>query len=212
MFSLRAGFSTKAQSSIGNLHHLRRFYKRATLELNEKTAHPKHRFQIKLDGKTIKTPNRHILAVPTERLALLVVHEFERQEEYLKPALMPFLSLCRTAVDVDLTPNLREQLLDSVYTFLPTDTMLFCADESSTYRERYESITLPLLDKFSKHFGMELYPSFDLQPPKMSEHSEKFHQMIVELDNWNLIGLETITIWLKSTMAACLVMEGLTTT
>mgnify|MGYP002366219570 FL=1 len=103
---------------------------------------------MKLDGKTVKTPNRHVLAVPTERLALLLVHEFERQEEYLKPALMPFLSLSRTAVDVDLTPNLREHLLDSVYTFLPTDTMLFCAEDSTSYHEKYEAITLPLLKKF----------------------------------------------------------------
>lgn len=99
--------SVKGQSSIGNIQFLRRFYKRATIELNKQQAHPLHKYVIQLDGKSIKTPNRHTLAVPTERLALMLVFEFEKQEEYLKPALMPFLALCRTAVDIDMTPNLR---------------------------------------------------------------------------------------------------------
>jgi chaperone required for assembly of F1-ATPase len=121
----------------------------------------------------------------------MLVHEFERQVDHLKPALMPFLSLCRTAVDVDLT--------------LPTDSMLFCADESSMYRERYDSHTLPLLEKFNRHFGMQVAPSFDIQPPQVSAPSEKFHRTIIESNNWKLIGLETMTIWLKSTIGATLI-------
>jgi chaperone required for assembly of F1-ATPase len=135
----------------------------------------------------------------------MLVHEFERQVDHLKPALMPFLSLCRTAVDVDLTPHLRESLVESIYTFLPTDSMLFCADESSMYRERYDSHTLPLLEKFNRHFGMQVAPSFDIQPPQVSAPSEKFHRTIIESNNWKLIGLETMTIWLKSTIGATLI-------
>lgn len=122
---------------------------------------------------------------------------------------MPFLALCRTAVDVDLTPNLREHLLDSVYTFLPTDTMLFCADEATAYKEKYERVTLPLIQIFARNFDMQLEPSFDLNPPKTSEPSEKFHRMLIGADNWKLIGLETITVWLKSTIAASLIVEDL---
>lgn len=48
-----------------NLNHLRRFYKRVQFCANPKPQHPAHRFLITLDGKTIKTPNRHLLAVPS---------------------------------------------------------------------------------------------------------------------------------------------------
>ena len=108
MFTLtHSGRFFSNTSGVTNLNHLKKFYKRATFEKIAQAPHAKHKYAIKLDGKTIRTPNRHALAVPTERLALMLVHEFERQGEYLQPALMPFLSLCRTAVDVDLTPNLR---------------------------------------------------------------------------------------------------------
>lgn len=56
---------------------------------------------------------------------------------------------------------------------------------------------------------MKLEPSYDLHPPKMSPASAKFHRMLLESDNWRLIGLETLTVWLKSTIAACLVAEEL---
>jgi chaperone required for assembly of F1-ATPase len=50
----------------------------------------------------MKTPYRHLLAVPSPILALLITSEFNRQDKFLKTGEMPMLALCRTAVDADL--------------------------------------------------------------------------------------------------------------
>jgi ATP synthase F1 complex assembly factor 2 len=55
-----------------------------------------------LDGKTITTPYRNTLAVPTAALGFMVAAEFNRQQKYLKTGEMPMLALCRTAVDADI--------------------------------------------------------------------------------------------------------------
>lgn len=82
-------------------------------------------YVITLDGKTIKTPYRNVLAVPTAALAFLVASEFNRQHKHLKTGEMPMLALCRTAVDADIEGHLAEHLRHSIYEYLKTDTLLF---------------------------------------------------------------------------------------
>lgn len=48
---------------------------------------------------------------------------------------------------------------------------------------------------------MNIVPSGSLEPP-IVEISDKFMQWLNSLNNWQLIGLETMTIWLKSTISA----------
>jgi chaperone required for assembly of F1-ATPase len=59
----------------------------------------------------------------------------------------------------------------------------------------------PLIANFNKTFNMNIKPSATLQPPKC-EFSKEFIEFIDSLDNWRLIGLETMTIWMKSTISA----------
>lgn len=60
------------------------------------------RYLVHLDEKTMKTPYRHTLAVPSKALALMIANEFNRQDKLLKTIEMPMLSLSRTAVDADV--------------------------------------------------------------------------------------------------------------
>lgn len=64
-------FSTQLKrnmSTLGSVNRIRKFYKEATFELNPNPVHPKHKYLIKLDDKTIKTPNKHILCGKYEKL------------------------------------------------------------------------------------------------------------------------------------------------
>ena len=72
--------------------NMKKFFKEATFVVNDKPAHPLHkylwkiayRYVIKLDAQTMKTPYRHLLAVPNPTLAFLITSEFNRQDKYLK--------------------------------------------------------------------------------------------------------------------------------
>lgn len=57
---------------------------------------------------------------------------------------------------------------------------------------------------------MIVEPSRTISPPKL-EISREFTEWIDSLNNWQLIGLETMTIWMKSTMSAYGVLESVAT-
>ena len=47
-------------------------------------------------------------------------------------------------------------------------------------------------------------PSYDISEPKV-KISSKFQEYVERLDSWQLVGLETMTVWLKSTISATLI-------
>ena len=117
--------SLSTSHGITQPQNMKRFYKESTYTPNPNPSHPLHKYLIKLDDKTMKTPYRHLLAVPSPVLALLVTSQFNRQDQYLKTGEMPMLSLCRTAVDADIQNNIAEYLKSSIYEYLKTDTLNF---------------------------------------------------------------------------------------
>lgn len=76
--ALRYSFST--EGAFQNLKIFKKFYKLATVEKNSNPSHPAHKYTVKLDGRSIKTPNMHIFGVPTEQLAFMVCNEFNSQK------------------------------------------------------------------------------------------------------------------------------------
>lgn len=57
--------------------------------------------------------------------------------------------------------------------------------------------------------SMQPVYSSDLITPPTALPSPQFVEYLDSFDNWRLIGLETIAIWLKSTIAASLIVEDL---
>lgn len=195
-------FST--EGAFQNLKIFKKFYKLATVDKNPSPAHPSHKFTVKLDGKSIKTPNMHIFGVPTEQLAFLVCNEFNSQQDHIMNSLMPMTALCRTSVDVDFNEQLRGYLAESILTFLPTDSTLFCPEFAESYRTKYMQGPLEGIVKFCNRYDCKMEPSYDISEPKV-KISNKFQEYVETLDSWQLVGLETMTVWLKSTISATLI-------
>jgi chaperone required for assembly of F1-ATPase len=60
---LKHNFST--EGAFQNLKIFKKFYKKASVEINPSPGHPLHKYTVKLDGKSIKTPNMHVFGVPS---------------------------------------------------------------------------------------------------------------------------------------------------
>lgn len=56
-------------------------------------------FAVELDGRTVKTPARNPLAVPSEALAEMIAAEWRKQSEHIEPLTMPVTRLVNTALD-----------------------------------------------------------------------------------------------------------------
>ena len=82
-------------------------------------------FELRLDGRAIRTPGRRALVVPTEALADAVAAEWNAQGEEIDPATLPLTRLAEGAID-QLAAD-RARFVDRIAGVGDTDTLLYRA-------------------------------------------------------------------------------------
>lgn len=83
-------------------------------------------YLVLLDGKSVKTPTRNVLALPTKNAVKLVAAEFEAQTVEINPTKMPFTRLANTALDGVV--NEIEAVLEDIKRFCGNDLICYRAD------------------------------------------------------------------------------------
>lgn len=146
---------------------LERFWNKADAEFCEKTG----KWLVRLDGKPIKTPLGHKLALPKEKeqLALLVAHEWDSLTDMkIKPNTLPLTSMASRAVDLETvfsTETPDKELVTKIgdvtdvkhdlLRYLDTDTCLIFATEEEyegKLRRRQKELYEPLIEEYNSFF------------------------------------------------------------
>lgn len=146
---------------------LLRFWSKADTAFDEASKS----WLVRLDGKPIKTPLGHQLAIPErkEQLALLVAHEWDSLVDLkIKPTNLPLTSLSSRAVDLsrvfetdEADPNLVVKLGDlglvkqDLLRYLDTDTCLIFATEDEyegKLRKRQKELYGALIEEYNSFF------------------------------------------------------------
>ncbi len=119
-----------------------RFYKQVTIvELEDG-------FTIALDGKTLKTPLRHPLLVPTIKAADLLRSEWDAQEKTIDPTKMPITRLVNTAIDAIASD--RQAVLDDIIKFTGSDLLCYRAETPEALVARQADLWNPVLEWIAK--------------------------------------------------------------
>jgi chaperone required for assembly of F1-ATPase len=101
-------------------------------------------FGVLLDGKTVRTPGRAVLALPTEAAARLVAEEFGAQGELMDIPAMPVLRLANTAIDgVARDP---QAVLEDILRYASCDLVCYRADTPAELIERQADAWDPVID------------------------------------------------------------------
>ncbi|KAK4754861.1 hypothetical protein SAY87_008618 [Trapa incisa] len=139
----------------------KRFYKQVTT----READDGVGWSVMLDYRTLKTPSKRPLKLPTPGLAKAIAAEWEYQQtDGIRPFTMPLMKLACTALErVPITrPKIIQHLMmkfnqDLVFCRAPEDNEL----TSSVHERQVEKID-PLLDWVSSEFGFKpvVYSSF----------------------------------------------------
>lgn len=82
-------------------------------------------FAIRLDGRTVKTPGKRQLTVPTRAAADLIASEWRDQVNEINPATMPVTRMANTAIDG--IENEIDAVFDDVVKFAGTDLLCYRA-------------------------------------------------------------------------------------
>jgi len=117
---------------------VRRFYREAAAVAAEEG------WELRLDGRAVKTPARQPLRLPRAPLADALAAEWAAQGEKLQPAAMPLTALTFTAIDL-VRPR-RAEVVAEIADYGGTDLLCYRAAQPPELAERQRALWQPLLD------------------------------------------------------------------
>ena len=122
-----------------NAAPVKRFYERVATRPGADGGH-----EILLDQRPVRTPGKVALRLPTAALAEAVAGEWEAQEERIRPATMPLMSLACTAID-RIAPR-RAEIVAEILGHAETDLLCYRAAHPARLVARQAARWQPLLD------------------------------------------------------------------
>lgn len=104
----------------------------------------KPEYSVLLDGKSVKTPAKQALTLPTEKLADQVATEWAAQETHIDPAKMPMTRMANTAIDgVSQSPD---AVFEEIVRFSSTDMLFYRAQSPDRLVALQRDAWDPVLD------------------------------------------------------------------
>lgn len=180
---------------------MKRFYKEA---LFEKTPEG---FEIRLDGKPVKTPAGRILNPPCAVLAEQIAAEWQTQKEDIDPDTMPLTQMLTTALD--RVAEARTEISQNALNYLDTDLLCYRADQPPAVRTAQEEAWDKWLSWFAGEYGLALKTTTGLgalkQPAAAHEAATRF---VDALDDARFTVLQLITAQAGSLVLALAFVQG----
>jgi chaperone required for assembly of F1-ATPase len=143
---------------------------------------------VELDGRPVRTPAKHILALPNVELAEVIANEWAAQGEEVKPDSMPFMRLACTAHD-HVRDTLAERAAEAAR-YAETDLVCYRVEQPSGLVARQRETWDPLLkwmeEQYSCRFEVTDTTLAIAQPP---ETLARIRAVVDEHDEWTLTAL-----------------------
>jgi chaperone required for assembly of F1-ATPase len=166
---------------------LRRFYKKVEKFQDD------DRWVILLDGKSIKTPARQTLFLPTMTLAENIVLEWEKQDPEIDPLTMPLTGYAYSAID--RSQPMKNQIINQICSYAQSDVLCYRVDKPIDLAERQEIEWQPILDWLSASRGINLRVTSGINQVEQEPGVlELVKSNVSSFDQFQLTGLHAATI------------------
>lgn len=116
----------------------KRFYSAATVADRENGS-----FGIELDGRPIKTPAGHALAVPSRALADAIGGEWNAQGDEIVPASLPFTRLANSAIDG--VEGRKGEVVQDIVNYASSDLLCYRAEAPAELAAEQARLWDPIL-------------------------------------------------------------------
>jgi chaperone required for assembly of F1-ATPase len=180
---------------------MKRFYRLAA------TAQSGAGYAVTLDGRTVKTPAKNELSVPSAALATAIADEWQAQEDEVSPAAMPLTRLAYAAIDRDL--GHREALVRQIADYAGTDLVCYRAAHPPELAARQQAVWQPLIDWAALRYDAPLMVTSGVIPASQPAASlGAFFAAVAEHDDFALTALHAATGACGSLVIALALFEG----
>lgn len=185
------------------LEPAKKFYKTATHGPSPKGEG----FVVLLDGRTLRTPAKAILAAPTEKLAALIAGEWHAQDEHILPASMPITRLINVALD--RMPLARTETVAEIVKYAGSDLLLARADEPDGLVAAEKAAWDPILDWAEKELGARFIPAVGFFLPDQDQKAlETVASHARGFDDFRLTALAHLGALYGSSLLALAALSG----
>lgn len=164
-------------------------------------------FTVLLDGRSIRTPGKAVLAAPTQALAEAMAEEWRRQDKVIDPAVMPMTRFTNTAID-RVRPE-HSAVADIVSAFGETDLLCYRAESPAELVAREAAAWDPLLDWAARHFEARLATTVGVLPVTQPDSAlQRLDAAVRGADPFELTALHELVSLTGSLVLGLAVSEG----
>jgi chaperone required for assembly of F1-ATPase len=164
-------------------------------------------FGIELDGKTLRSPAKAPLVMPTRALADAVALEWAEQGDEVAPATMPMMRIVSTAID--LVADRRDQICAETVKFAETDLLCYRADEPDALVHRQAAGWQPLVDWATLTFDAPFQIASGVMPVRQPvEVGQAVTTAVMAHDDFRLTALALATAACGSVILGLALLAG----
>ena len=164
-------------------------------------------FAVFLDGRTIRTPAKAALTLPSHALAEALAVEWEAQAEQINPATMPMTRTANSAID-KVVPQ-RAEVADMLAAYGDSDLTCYRADQPAELVARQAEGWDPLLDWADDALGARLAPRTGIMhKPQDPEALARLAAEVHALDHFRLAAFHDLVALSGSLVIGLAVAKG----
>lgn len=180
----------------------KRFYTEVAIEPAEGGG-----WQVLLDGRSLKTPSRQLLRLPTEALARAIAAEWATQEGQINLAAMYLTRLATVALD--RADETRDAMADEIARYCETDLLCHIAEEPYELVLLEEARWAPVRDWAGETLGVNLVTTEGIvASPQPDASLQAARDYALALDDFRLTGLVFACGLYGSALLAMAAVEG----
>lgn len=163
-------------------------------------------FAVTLDGKTVRTPSRRVLAAPTTAIAEALRGEWDAQTRTIDPAHMPLTRLANSILDG--VADRRDEAAADIIEYLGSDLLFYRADRPAGLIARQEAVWDPIVRWAADDLGARFVLAQGIVHVQQPDRAIAAARAALPADAWIVGALHSITTLTGSALLALALLRG----
>ena len=198
----KPGFTVQESREKSSGTRRKRFYTKVGLN-EDASGHA-----ITLDDKTVRTPSRNALVVPSRTVAESMVAEWEAQKEFIDPLSMPVTRLANSVLDAISTEEQIAAVRDDIAKYFGSDLLFYRASHPEALMAREASAWDPVLFWVAEELGAHFILAEGVMHVSQPEQALAAARAALPSDSWRVAALHMVTTITGSALLALALLRG----
>ena len=148
-------------------------------------------FSVCLDDRTVMTPGKRVLALPTREIAERIAAEWDAQVDTIDPLSMPWTRSANTALDK--VADHRAEIEAHLIGYAATDLLSYRAEGPEELIERQTQSWQPVLDWIEAEFGVSIAVTQGVMPVvQPGETLQRLAEVMADMTDFQLTGFHDV--------------------